>query len=263
MEGIDDLLRPPDRERRDNDLALALQGYANHPAHLGVRTSFRRVLPCAVRALHLEVIHILHRLRIAQDVVITAPNIAAEQKTELAPVLADIEDHLGRPQDMARVAESHRNAVGHRERPVVVDADKLTHHLVGVPGSVKRFDGRETSLGALLRYERGVVPLDLGGILEHDAGQVAGGKGAVDVSLKTLAAKVRQVATVVDVRVPQHHCVNTLRVERKASVALDGFATPALKQAALQQQPLSINLTEIHRSGRRAVSAEEVNAHGY
>ena len=155
----------------------------------------------AVGALHLEVIHVFHRLRVAQDVVVAAPDVPAKEIPILAPVLTNVEYHLRRAQDVARVAEGHRDAIGHRKGAVVVDADKLTDRPVGIRGGIKRFDGRKAMLGALLRHERGVIPLDFRRVLQHDAGQVTRGKSAVDVPLKTLAAKVRQVATVIDMRV--------------------------------------------------------------
>ena len=233
----------------------------HQPADLGVGVGLGRMLARAIGALDLQVIHVLHRLRVAQDVVVAAPDVAAEEIAELAPVLADVQHHLRRAQDVARVAEGDRDAVGHRERAVVVDADKLPDRLLGVGGGVKRLDRREALLGALLGDERGVIALDLGRILEHDAGEVARGKGAVDVSLEALAAEVRQVAAVIDVRVAQDHRVDLLRVEGEVAVALDGFAAPALEQAALQQQPLAVEFQEIHRPGRRAGGAEEMNSH--
>ncbi len=200
-------------------------------------------------------------MRVAQDVVVAAPDVAAEEIAKLAPVLADVEDHLRRAQDVAGVAEGDRDAVGHRERAVVVDADELPDRLVGIRGGVERLDGREALLGALLGDERGVIALDFGRVLEHDAGEVARGEGAVDVALEALAAEVRQVAAVINVRVAEDDRVDLLRVEGKVAVALDGFSAPALEQAALQQQPLSVELEEIQRPGGRAGGAEEMNSH--
>ena len=262
VQGIDDLLRAADGEGRDDDLAFALEGFAHHLAHLGVGVGFWRMLARAVGALDLQVIHVLHRLRVAQDVVVAPPDVAAEEVAELAPVLADIQNHLRRPQDVPGVAEGDRDAVGDRKRAVVVDADKLPDRLVGVRGGVERLDRRQAVLGALLRDEGGVIALDFGRVLQHDAGQVARGEGAVDVALETLAAKVGQVAAVVNMRVAEDDRIDLLRVEGEVAVALDGFAPPALKQAALQQQPLPVQLEEINRSGGRAGRAEEMNSHG-
>ena len=126
---------------------------------------------------------------------------------------------------------------------------------------VKRFDGREAVLGALLGDERGVIALDLGRVFQHDAGQVARGERAVDISLEPLAAEIRQVAAVIDMGVTEDDCIDLRWVERKMAVALDGLTPPTLKQAALQQEPLPIQLEEIKRAGGRASRAEEMNSH--
>jgi hypothetical protein len=63
-------------------------------------------------------------------------------------------------------------------------------------------------------------------------------------------------------RVAENDGVERLRVERKIAVAFDGFVTPALKQAAFEQQPPLIQFQKKHRSGRRAGGAEEVELHG-
>ena len=117
-------------------------------------------------------------------------------------------------------------------------------------------------LGALLGDKRGVIALDLGRVFQHDAGQVARGERAVDISLEPLAAEVRQVAAVINMGVAEDDCIDLLWVERKIAVALDGFTPPTLKQAALQQEPLPIQLKEIERAGGRASRAEEMNSHG-
>ena len=261
VQRINDLLRAADRERGDDDLALSVQRLAHQLADLGIGACLRRVHARAVGALDLQVIHVLHRLRVAQNVVVAAADVAAEQIAKLAPVLANVEHHLRRAEDVAGVAERHRHAVRHRKRAVIVDADKLADGLVGILGGVKRFDRRQAMLGALLRDEGGVIALDLSRILQHDARQVARGERAIDVALEPLAAQVRQVAAVINVRVAQHDGVDLLWVEREIAVALDGFAAPALEQAALQQKPLTIQLKEIERPGGRASGAEEVNPH--
>jgi hypothetical protein len=84
----------------------------------------------------------------------------------------------------------------------------------------------------------------------------------MDVAGVTLLDEVRQVARVIHVRVAQDDGVNQLRVEWKAAVALDGFLAVALEEAAFEQQPLAIDLDEIHRTSGGARRAEEVDLHG-
>ena len=95
----------PTAERRNDHLALAIQRVANSLAHLRIGVGPRRVLAAAVGAFHLQIIHVLHRLRIAQDVIVAAADVAAEQITKLAPFSRDIEHHLRRAQDVAGIAK--------------------------------------------------------------------------------------------------------------------------------------------------------------
>ena len=261
MEGINDLLRAADGEGGDDDLAFALEGLEHELADLGIGVGFGGMFARAVSALDLEIIHVFHGLRVAQNVVVAATDVAAEQVPEPAPVLADVQHHLRGAEDVAGVAEGDGHAIGDREGAVVVDADELADGFVGIAGGVKRLDGREAPFGALLGDEGGVVALNFSRVLEHDAGEVARGEGAEDVALETLTAEVRQVPAVVNVRVTEHDGVNSLRVKGEVAVALDGFAAVALKQAAFEQEPLSVELKQIERARGGAGRAEEVNAH--
>ncbi len=56
----------------------------HQPADFLVGVGLGRVLAPAVGALDLQVIHVLDRLRVAQDVVAAAPDVAAEEVAELA-----------------------------------------------------------------------------------------------------------------------------------------------------------------------------------
>ena len=116
-------------------------------------------------------------------------------------------------------------------------------------------------LGALLRNERGIITLNLGGVLEHDRGEVARGEGAIDVPFKSLPAQVGQVAAMVNMRVTQHHRRDLLGVKREIPVPFDGFAPVALKQPAFQQQLLPIEFQQILRTRRRTGRAEKMDAH--
>jgi hypothetical protein len=59
-----------------------------------VASGFGECIARAVGAFDLEEIHVFDRLRIAQDVVIAAANVAAEKIAEFFPVLADVENNL-------------------------------------------------------------------------------------------------------------------------------------------------------------------------
>jgi hypothetical protein len=84
----------------------------------------------------------------------------------------------------------------------------------------------------------------------------------MDVAGVALLDEVRQVARMIHVRVAQDDGINLLRVERKTTVALDGFLAVALKEAAFEQQPPAVDLDQVHRTGGGARRAEEVDLHG-
>src|SRR5262249_31735604 len=110
--------------------------------------------------------------------------------------------------------------------------------------------------------ELGVVPLNARRIHEHDRRQIARGERAINISRVALPAKVGEVAAMINVRVAQHHRVERFGVEGEIAIALDGFLALALKEAALQQQPRAVDFEQIHRAGRRARGAEEMDLHG-
>src|SRR6185436_18127139 len=99
-------------------------------------------------------------------------------------------------------------------------------------------------LSALFRDKGSIVALNFRRVLEHDAGEIARREGTVDVAAETLAAKIGQVAAVIDVRMAQQDCVNLLRVEGKPAVTFHGLGALSLEQTALQQEALAVELEQ-------------------
>jgi len=119
------------------------------------------VLAPAVSGLDLEIIHILHRLGVAQNFI----------------------------------------AVHGFKWLVVIGSDKLPHGLFRFGDGVKRLDWRHFLLGALFGNKRGIVRLNMRRIYEHDATEVAGGGGAMNFAGVTLFDEVGQIARMINVRV--------------------------------------------------------------
>jgi hypothetical protein len=82
VQRINDLLCPTDRERRDDHFAFAFQRCAHEPRDFVIRIGLGRMFASTIRALDLQIIHVLHPLRITQNVVVAAPHVAAEQITK-------------------------------------------------------------------------------------------------------------------------------------------------------------------------------------
>src|SRR5262245_7049398 len=118
----------------------------------------------AVSAFDLEKINVLDRLRIAKNVVMAAANVAAKKITEFFFFLANVENDLRGPENVADIAERHRHTVGDLNRTIVIQRDELADRLLGIGNVVKGFYRPKPLLGALLRNEFGVRALNLGGI---------------------------------------------------------------------------------------------------
>src|SRR5207247_1634045 len=104
--------------------AFAVESFAHEAARLSIRVGLGRMLPPAISALDLQVVHVLDRLRVAEDVIVPAANVAAEEVAEGAAVFAHIENDLRSAEDVAGVAKSNGDAVRDGERAVVVKADE-------------------------------------------------------------------------------------------------------------------------------------------
>jgi hypothetical protein len=77
-------------------------------------------------------------------------------------------------------------------------------------------------------------------VAQHDVGQVHSSVGGVNRPFVTVADQVGQVAAVVYVGVRKQHGIQILDVEMKMPVALEGFLSAALEQAAFQQDLLPL-----------------------
>ena len=229
VQRIDDLLCAADRESRDDNFALAVESLAHELSDFFVRVMRVRMLASAIGALDLQIIDIFHWLRVAQDVVIASANVAAEKITKLACVFANVQYHLGGAQDMACVAKGNRHAISNWKGTIIVDGNKLPDSFFGISGGVERLDRRQAVFGAFLGDKGRIVALDLGRVFEHDAGQVARGKSAVDVAIESLAAKVGEVAAMIDMRMAENHGIDGLGIEREVAIALDRFLAFSLE----------------------------------
>src|SRR6266513_3173974 len=220
------------------------------------------MFPVAVGAFNLEVINLFDRFGVAENVVGAAPDVAAEQKAVQATGVANVEDNLGGAKDVPGIAKSNGDTVDDREGTVVIDGHELANRPFSIRGGIKRLDRRLSFLRPYFGDKLGVGALNLGGIFEHNRGEVARGERAVNVSGVALAAEVWQIAAVINVRVAEHDCVERLRVEWKITVALDGFVAFALEQPAFEEEALLIDFEQKEGAGCGAGGAEEVDLHG-
>src|SRR5687767_8379444 len=119
MEGVNDLLRAPHRERGNDHLPLPLDGFENESADLRPGIDSLAMVPSAIGAFHLKDIHVLHGLRITQNIIIAAAYVPAKKIANLPASFANIEHHLRRTQNMPGIVKGHRHPVRNEDGPVV------------------------------------------------------------------------------------------------------------------------------------------------
>src|ERR1700677_119727 len=163
---------------------------------------------------------------------------------------------------MPRVTKRHSHAIQDLDRPLIIDRNKLLQDLLSISDGVERFDGWKMFPFALFGNESGVGHLNFGRIHEHDAGEVAGSKRAIDISGVPLLAKVGQIARVIHMGMAQDRDVNLFWVKWEPAVAGGFLLAMALEEPAFQQQFFAIDLKEIHGTGSGASGAKKVDLHG-
>ena len=262
MQVIDDLLSATHGEGRDDDLAILVVGFRDHPTQ-NLPGLFRRlVLTVAVSALGDQIIDAFHRFGIAQDGQVFAPDVAGEHEPEFAPILLDVENDEGGSQNVAGVVEAQRDARPDAQGPAVSQPHEIGQAGYGILHGVDRLDRRQPLAGAPLVHVGHVLFLDVAAVPQHGAAQVARGGSGVDIAPEAVLDQVRDVAGVVDVRVGEDHRVDGAAVEGQIAVPLEGFLAPALKQATFQQQAKSVDLNQVHGAGDGADRPDELDAHG-
>src|SRR5690348_11962914 len=129
MKGINNLLRTPDGERWNDHFATGFERLKHQRCHVVIGIPFGSMFARTIRAFYLQVIHLVHRLRISEDVVSSSAHITAKEVTELASVFSHIQNDLRRAEDMPGITKSYGQAVRSRKRPIVVDGHELSHRL--------------------------------------------------------------------------------------------------------------------------------------
>ncbi len=254
---VDDLLRPLERERGNDDLPSALDGRPDRSReHFGGLVD-RRVSPPAVRALDDQVIDVGRRLGIPEDRHVLPAEIDRVGEPRRGAVLPQLEERRRRSEHVPGVVEGHRYAVRDFDRHVVPVAAKTSERLLGVLAGVERGAGRKPLLATDLVDESDVLFLDMPAVGKHLPAEVAGRLGRVDLPAKAPLHEARYIAAVVDMRVGEDACAELARIEGEAGVLLERFVAPSLEQPAIDENSGAAELDRMHGPRDRSRSADE------
>ena len=137
---------------------------------------------------------------------------------------------------MAHIGKGNAHAAQHFHRLAVGLGPELGHNLLGILDCVIGLHQLPAAALRLAVAPLGVLLLDMGGILQHDAAQVGGGGGGVDGAAEPVLVKVRYPARVIDVGVGQQNRLHLAGGQRQGRVLI-GIAP--LLHPAIHQKPMS------------------------
>lgn len=259
----EELLGAFDREGRDDDLAVFLEGIVEDAAERFPGVDVLFVFAPAVSAFHDDGVDVFGIFRVAQDVIGAAADVAREEKAALESCgeLVEVENDLSGAEDVAGVDESDRDSVRDHHGAVVIEGDELPEAFFGIDFRVERVEGREALAFAFPVGVGEVGFLDAGGIREHDLAEVAGGRGGVDISAVAPAGEVGEIARVVDVGVAEDDGVELGGFEGEVFVDVVGFFAVALVESAVQQDAFAVDFDEVAGSGGGAGGTVEGDVH--
>ena len=129
----------------------------------------------------------------------------------------------------------------------ITDRLEERHRGFDVLQRVKGF--HRSFFGVLLVDEAGVAFRDVRGVAQHGIAEIDGGGISVDWAVEAVPNEQWQVATMVDMRVRQHHRVDGARGEGKFTIDSLGFFTAALVHAAIEEDALAFGFEKVHGSG--------------
>lgn len=229
---VEKLLGAPHGEGGNDDVAPAPQGLVEQGGQRGGVADRRLVNAVAVGALGNQVVGPFHRLGVADDGLIDVAQIAGEDQLAAGAVLGQPQLHGGGAEEMPRVVEAGGDILVKADLPPVFAGDDVLERRLGVGQGVEGLHGGLARTAALLVFPAGVRLLNVGRIAQHDAHQLAGQTGAVDVAPEALLDQEGNAPGVVDVGVGDNHVVDEAGDEIELGVV--PFVS-ALLQAAVDE----------------------------
>ena len=109
----------------------------------------------------------------------------------------------------------------------------------------------------MLVGEAGILFLDAARIGQHEAAQVRGAGGAVDLPLESERAQPRQVADVIEMRVRQHHRIDGARRHGKRLPVAQPELLQSLEESAVDEHAPAAMFEQVFRARDRARRAEK------
>ena len=205
---VEHLLRSADRKRRNNNASAAVKGGLEHLGQRGDVVGGAVVDAVAVGGLHNDVVGGVDVLRIADERLVNIADIARKDDSTRLAVLSHGEDDACRAEEVSRVAETNRDALGYLGVGLILVRHEQLYRSDSVVHGVERLVVVLAAALSLSAAPFGFKFLYVRTVAQHDAAQVGSGGGGVDRSAESARIEQGEQSRVVDVGVREEHEVD-------------------------------------------------------
>ena len=219
---VEHLLRAPDGERRDDEIAAAVERALDVIGQQLDRRDMAVVQTVAVGRFDHNIVRVRDRFRhVADDGLVEIADVAAEHHFTLHAVFGHKDLDAGAAEQVAYVAEADGEVLADLHQRVIAHRAQMRDGGLGIVKRVDRLIRRSAGAPALAVAPFGLALLDVRAVAQHDAAEITGLARGVNGAIEPVFEKQRQIAGVVDVRVGQKDKVNLPRRHRQLLVFKD------------------------------------------
>lgn len=263
MQLVEKLLGSFNGKGGDDDLAISRNGFVDDMTDMigGLRREF--VSATAIRAFHDDVVHSFTRGGAIEQIIVGSAHITGEKQPGFFSCLAvvNIQHHLSRTKDVPGIDEGELDALRDEHGTVVANGHELTEAFLGIELVISCLKGWLSGFN-FFPVEPGYITfLNVCRVGQHHGAKVARCIGGENVAAESLLGQVGKIAAVIDVRMRKHHDIDGLGIEGKFLIDFKSFRTPALIEAAIEEDALAVDVDQVLRSRGRTCSTMEGNFH--
>ena len=264
-EEIQQLLCAAHRKAGNDQIAAPVQRGLQDFRQLGHIVRPGAMAAVAVGGFHHQIVRLAGAGRVLDERLVPVADVPRkDQQFGAAALLGDAQRDGGAAQQMAHIGEpgldAARLAVKQRQPLAVGLGLELFHHVHRVLHGVVRLHRVPPAALSLAVFPLGLLLLNVGGILQHDAAQVGGGIGGVDGAAVAVFVQVRHPAAVVDVGMGEQQRVQPGGRNGPFHVLVDVLA---LLHAAVNHQNVSRRLQQRTAAGHFPCGAQKGQFHAW
>ena len=255
---VQKLLRAPDGERRDHNVAALAERFVDDLGKLVGIAPHLGVVAVAVGRLHHDVIRLLEELRVADDGLVDIADVTGEDERLVHAVFLQFERDGCRAEQMPRIGKDRAYPLAEVDLFFILAGRDVLEDVQRVLLGVERLNGLAARALALAVFVFRVALLNVGRVEQHDLHQISRHARCEDPAVKAVFHQQRDAAGVVDVRVGDEQNVDA--AGGKGEITVVELIAPLL-QAAVNEDLLAVDLQTVAGACHAAVSSVKVQFH--